>query len=107
MKEQKEPIGVKVDEEEGIKAVTVEEEEVEASIMKKEEEAITLKEEDIVMKLEKASSFTLKGSISVKEEEDILGVTEDEEGEEEETEDRISTREYCLKNRDTNFALVK
>ena len=80
-------------------------------VVKDEEEDITVKgekepfrmeEEAVIGKEEKASSSSLKGSISVKvKEEDVLGVKE------EETEYQINTSEYCLKNRGTNYAVVE
>ncbi|XP_036798178.1 uncharacterized protein LOC118938411 isoform X2 [Oncorhynchus mykiss] len=67
--------------EEGIEAVTVEEEWVEDFRIKKEE--------DVIVKEEEASSSTLESYISIKEEEDVLGVKEEEETEK----DLINTRE--------------
>uniref|UniRef100_A0A4W5RKB8 C2H2-type domain-containing protein n=1 Tax=Hucho hucho TaxID=62062 RepID=A0A4W5RKB8_9TELE len=78
VKEENETLGVK--EQEGIEAVTVEEEEVEAFRMKHEEkEAVRVKDEPF---------WEEEEAISIKEKvEDVLGVKE------EETEDLINTRE--------------
>lgn len=61
---------------------------------KEEEEAVIVKEEKEPFRGEEDAI-----SINVKEE-DVLRVKE-------ETEYQINTSEYCLKNRDTNYAVVE
>jgi inorganic pyrophosphatase/exopolyphosphatase len=62
---------------------------------KEEEEAVIVKEEKEPFREEEDAIL-----INVKEE-DVLRVKK------EETEDPIDTSEYCLKNRDTNYAVVE
>ncbi|XP_042171125.1 histone chaperone ASF1, partial [Oncorhynchus tshawytscha] len=87
-------IVVKEEEEEDDEEVSVFGEEEAIRIIKEEEEAITLKEEeDVMVKGEEA--------ISIKEKEDVWGVKGEEEGEEQETDDLIHTRERPDSNTDS------
>ncbi|XP_064872414.1 zinc finger protein 791-like [Oncorhynchus nerka] len=88
VKDEEEDITVKGEKEALALNIVVKDEEEEDITVKGEKEPFRMEEEAVIGKEEKASSSSLKGSISVKvKEEDVLGVKE------EETEYQINTRE--------------